>query len=221
MFGITEAEVIQWFVEKAYQPEVVYFGVVFLMFASSFGLPLPEEVPLVSAGLVGHVAMHPQDYPIPEGAGDPVNIYILAAVCFGAVFFSDLLIFFIGKFLGKKLLRRPRFANFVQSKSFIKVQLWTRKYGAWASGIFRFTPGLRFPGHMACGMMGLPVWKFIAVDGTAALLTVPTQILLVGHYGDVILNNFKYLKIALACVLVGVILFAVIKKLPKFSNSNS
>jgi len=221
MFGITEVEVIQWFAEKAYQPELIYFGIVLLMFASSFGLPLPEEVPLVSAGLVGHVAMHPHLYPKPEGAGEPVNIYTLALVCFAAVFFSDLLIFFLGKFLGRKILVRPRFEKFRNSKNFLRVQSWTQKYGAWASGIFRFTPGLRFPGHMTCGMMGVPLWKFIAVDGTAALLTVPTQILLVGYYGDVIMKNFKVFKFILLGVLLALIVWALIKKLPQWRNRNS
>jgi membrane protein DedA with SNARE-associated domain len=216
MFGITEAEVFQWFADKAYQPELVYFGIVFLMFASSFGLPLPEEVPLVSAGLVGHVALHPHLYPRSEYGGEPVNIYTLAAVSFCAVFFSDLLIFFIGKFLGKKLLVRPRFAALRNSKNFLKVEALTKQYGALASGIFRFTPGLRFPGHMTCGMMGVPTWKFIAVDGTAALLTVPTQILLVGYYGDVILQNFKIFKFILLGVLAMLLILALIKKLPQW-----
>jgi membrane protein DedA with SNARE-associated domain len=159
-------------------------------------------------------------YPRPEGAGEPVNLYTLAIVCFSAVFLSDLLIYFLGKFLGRNLLSRPRFEAFRNSKNFLRVQGWTRKYGAWASGIFRFTPGLRFPGHLTCGMMGVPVWKFVAVDGTAALLTVPTQILLVGYYGDVILQNFKYVKIVLIVLVLAVIAWAVIKKLPQLRNRN-
>jgi membrane protein DedA with SNARE-associated domain len=216
MFGITEAEVIAWFVAKAYEPAFIYSAIILLMYASSFGLPLPEEVPLISAGLVGHVAMHPDLYPPPPSGGEPVNLYVLAAVCFFAVFTSDLLIYSLGKFAGQPLLKRPRFKKLVESKNFRRVQTWTQKYGFWASGIFRFTPGLRFPGHFACGTMGVPIWKFIAVDGGAALISVPTQILLVGYYGDVILNNFKPIKMVLFGVLAVVIAVTVWKKLPQW-----
>lgn len=216
MFGITEAEIIAWFVEKAYEPAFIYSAICLLMYASSFGLPLPEEVPLIGAGLVGHVAMHPELYPPPPTGGEPVNLYVLAAVCFFAVFTSDLLIYSLGKFAGQPLLKRPRFAKLVQSKNFKRVQEWTQRYGFWASGIFRFTPGLRFPGHFACGTMGVPIWKFIAVDGTAALVSVPTQILLVGFYGDVILNNFREIKLVLFGVIAIVVAIAVWKKLPEW-----
>jgi membrane protein DedA with SNARE-associated domain len=221
MFGVTEAEVIQWFVERAYEPELVYFSVVAIMFASSFGLPLPEEVPLIGSGLVAHVAHHPDKYPIPEGAMNPVNMWVLAGVCFFAVFFSDLLVYSIGRFLGKRFRGNPRFEKWHNSETFQKAESWTLKYGAWAAGIFRFTPGLRFPGHMACGVMRLPVWKFVAVDGTAALLTVPTQIILVALYGEVILRNFKTMKFVVLGLLVAIVLWAVIKKLPHFKKNPS
>jgi membrane protein DedA with SNARE-associated domain len=215
MFGISEQEIIQWFADKAYEPMWVYLTVVGLMFISSFGFPLPEEVTLVASGLVAHVAHNPSRYPIPEGAGpNVVNMWVLAAVAFFAVLGSDLLVYLIGKYVGKHFRGNPRFEKWHNSKTFQKAESWTAKYGSWASGIFRFTPGLRFPGHMACGLLGVPFWKFVAVDGTAALLTVPTQIILIGIYGDVILENFKVVKMVLLALLVLLGLWFVIKKLP-------
>jgi membrane protein DedA with SNARE-associated domain len=220
--GVTEQELIQWFADKAYEPMWVYLTVVGLMFISSFGFPLPEEVTLVASGLVAHIAHNPENYPVPEGAGpNAVNMWVLAAVAFFAVLSSDLLVYFIGKFIGKRFRGNPRFEKWHQSKSFQKAEAWTAKYGSWASGIFRFTPGLRFPGHMACGLLGVPTWKFIAVDGAAALLTVPTQIILLGIYGDVILENFKVVKIVILAVLAIFVLWLLIKKLPQLRRRDS
>ncbi len=218
MFGFSEVELITWFADKAYDPTLVYGAIIFFMFASSFGLPIPEEMTLISAGLVGHVAMHPDLYPHPPGAGDPVNLYTLATVCFGAVVLSDLLIFMLGRHGSRWLFDKPRFKHWPEKKSFLRVRKWTLKYGYWASGIFRFTPGLRFPGHMACGMLGVPTWKFLAIDGTAALLSVPTQIILIGYYGDVILGNFKNVKIVMAALLVLVGLWFLFKKWPSWKK---
>jgi len=219
MFGVSEQEMIQWFADKAYESTWVYLTVVGLMFISSFGFPLPEEVPLVASGLVAYVARHPHLYPPPPGAGPAVNMWVLAAIGFFAVIISDTLVFFIGRFLGRRFRGNPRFEKWHRSPAFQKAEAWTAKYGAWASGIFRFTPGLRFPGHMACGLLGMPLWKFIAVDGTAALLSVPTQIILVGHYGDVILENFKTVKVVFLLLLALIALWFVIKKLPLVRRS--
>jgi len=209
MFGITEQDVIDFFVQSAYAPWTVYLSLLAFMLASSFGLPVPEEVPLIGAGLVGYIAQHPEQYPPPFPGAESVNLYFLAGWCFFAVFASDLVIYFLGRFMGQKFNNSPRFKKYSDGATFKKIQLRIQKNGAWASGIFRFTPGLRFPGHLACGAFGIPLWKFCAVDGLAALVSVPTQILLVGFYGDTILSNFKSVKFA----IFGLIIVVVVVKL--------
>ena len=222
MFGVSEQEMIVWFAGKAYEPLWVYGSVSLMMFLSSFGFPLPEEVPLVASGLVAHVAHNLDKYPVPPGAGpNVVNMWVLAAVCFFAVVISDSLVFFIGRYIGRHFRGNPRFERWHRSAAFRKAEEWTAKYGSWASGIFRFTPGLRFPGHMACGLLGVPFSKFIAIDGMAALLSVPTQVILVGIYGDVILENFKTVKIVLLGLLLAVLVWFLIKKLPQLRRRDA
>ena len=156
------------------------------MLASSFGLPIPEELVLVTAGLVAHIATdqvaHPPPYP--EAVG--VNVLTLAVVCFFAVFLSDLLVFLIGKYFGVKIIKSEFFLRRVDGDIFQKVNKWFKKFGAFACGIFRFTPGLRFFGHMSCGLLGIPLSKFILIDGLAILISVPTQVYLVATYGNVV-----------------------------------
>ena len=197
-----EAQIAEWFTFYAYQPLWVYTLIVLLMFASSFGLPLPEEVTLISAGLAGFMALHPDKYPPPEPGLEGVNPYILATVCVTAVFLSDYLIYWLGWYISNHLNKYPKWKERMQSKPFQRVQKWIHNYGTLAPCIFRFTPGLRFPGHMMCGAIGLPRWKFIAVDGTAALLTVPTQILLVSFYGEVILKYLSRMKFVVGGVAI-------------------
>jgi membrane protein DedA with SNARE-associated domain len=210
---------IAWFADKAYEPMWVYSGVALMMLISSFGFPLPEEVPLVASGLVAHVAHNPDQYPVPPDAGPhAVNMWVLAFVCFMAVVLSDSLVFFIGRFLGGHFRGNPRFEKYHNSPTFRRAEEWTAKYGSWASGIFRFTPGLRFPGHMACGLLGVPFPKFLAVDALAALVSVPTQILLVAIYGDVILQNFKTVKMVILGVVAVLLIWFLIKKLPQLRS---
>ena len=204
--GFSEADLLNWFTQYAYQAWLIYLGIFVLMMASGFGLPIPEEVTLISAGLVCYVASRPDLFPPPPEGSSPVNPYITAGVAFFSVVFADCLVFFLGKFFGGRILRASYMARYRGRME--KVGEWTKKYGMWAAGAFRFTPGLRFPGHFACGMMGLSVTKFVAVDASAAAISVPTQVLLVAFYGETILIYFKQFKlVVLALVGLGLLYY--------------
>jgi len=202
MIDLSEASLLAFFSEFAYEPFQVYGLVILFMIASSFGFPIPEELVLVSAGLVAYMAHDTVNFPPPYPGATGVNTYILAFVCFGAVFLSDLLVFFIGKFFGAKFIKTEFFKKRVHGAAFDKVNLWFAKYGSLACGIFRFTPGLRLPGHMSCGFLGIPIWKFVLIDGFAALISVPTQIILVATYGSIVLDNMKTVKLAFLAILL-------------------
>jgi len=197
--GFSEQDVLNWFTQYAYQPALVYLAIFLLMLASGFGLPAPEEITLVSAGLVCYFGSRPDLYPPPYEGAVAVNAYVTAGVAFFSVLFSDCLVFFLGRRFGGQFLRSRYTTRFRARMD--DVAKWTKKYGMWAAGAFRFTPGLRFPGHFACGMMGLSTAKFVMVDALAAGISVPTQVLLVAFYGEHILIYFKQFKIVLAVII--------------------
>lgn len=199
-----EATIIDWFSHYAYSPITVYITLVVLMFLSSLGLPLPEEVTLLSTGLVAFMGTHPEKFPPPSADAVSVDPYVAAIVALIAVFFSDYVIFFLGRNFGDKILHM-KFMKKYEGK-IERLSKWTQKYGFWASGIFRFTPGLRFPGHFAVGMMKVPSWKFTLVDGTAALLSVPTQVLAIAFYGEIILASLQRYKIIFFSTLAAILI---------------
>ena len=205
MFDIefSHSALMAFFSQYAYQPSYVYGFITLFMFASSFGLPVPEELVLVTSGLVAYMAHNPDKFPPPYVGAEGVNIVTLAMVCFIAVFLSDLIVYLIGKFFGGKIIKTRFFQKQVAGKGFDTINSWFQKYGGWACGIFRFTPGLRFPGHMSCGLLGIPLWKFMMVDGLAALISVPTQVYFVATYGEIILNKIAEFK------LIGLVILSV------------
>lgn len=208
MFDVefTQQALMNFFGQYAYQPHYVYGFITLFMFASSFGFPVPEELVLISAGLVAYMAQNPQKFPPPFEGAEGVNIITLSLVCFFSVFISDFVVYLIGKFFGAKIIKTKFFQKQVAGKGYDRINSWFQKYGGLACGIFRFTPGLRFPGHMSCGLLGIPAWKFITIDGFAALISVPTQVYFVSKYGEVILVKVaefkKYVGIALLIALV-------------------
>jgi membrane protein DedA with SNARE-associated domain len=202
----------QVFSEYAYSPLSVYGAICLFMILSAFGMPIPEEIILISSGFVGYMALNPDQFPPPSPDATAVNVWVLGAVAFIAVIGSDYLIYFLGQTFGPKLFKMRLFARLVSPSALERIQRWTRKYGYWAVILFRFTPGVRFPGHLMCGAMGLSRWKFLAVDTLAAGISVPTQVLLVAFYGEVILKHFARFKLYFFSALaVGFIIFMILK----------
>ncbi|WP_413574905.1 DedA family protein [Bdellovibrio sp. HCB290] len=205
--------IFQWLAQFAYQPYMVYAGLVGMMLLSAFGLPLPEEVTLISVGILAFMGAHPDHFPPPYPGAPVVNVHTAAFVAFLAVFLSDVLIYTIGKVFGRKLLYHPRVHRMFPPHLMKRVEEWTHKYGAYACGIFRFTPGIRFPGHLACGMLHFPVWKFLVIDGLAAAISVPTQIYLLAHFGEPILNKLRQFKLVVFGVIALLLVYFVVKKI--------
>jgi membrane protein DedA with SNARE-associated domain len=207
-----EEFVVRVFSEYAYQPMLVYSAIWLFMLMSAFGLPLPEEVVLISAGFVGYMSLHPDLFPPPIDATSKVNVYVLAVVAFAAVMASDYLIYSLGRRYGPRLFQFRWFKRMMGESALRRVQLWMRKYGLWTVIVFRFTPGVRFPGHLTCGAMGLSPWRFLAVDWIAAGLSVPTQVLLVSFYGKFILTYFTRFKIYVFSVAgIAVVIYLTFK----------
>ena len=203
--GFSEQELLTWFAQYAYEPLWVYSAIVVISLAASFGLPVPEEIMLVSVGMVCYMGSRPDLFPpIEEIHGPPLNVHITAAVAFCSVFFADFLVFSLGRRYGVRLLRSRFLRRFESPMS--KASIWTQKYGAWAAGLFRFTPGLRLPGFFSCGMLGLSPLRFTAVDGFAALVSVPSQVLLVAYFGETILSSFKKFKLIMITLLTLMVL---------------
>lgn len=196
----------------AYEPMWVYTFIVVMMLLSSVGLPIPEEATLVSVGVLAYMGANPDLYPPPYAGAPHVHPKTAALIAFLAVFFADFLIFSIGRFFGRRIFDWKPIRKVLSEEGRIKIEEWTHKYGAYACGIFRFTPGLRFPGHLACGMLKFPAWKFALIDGIAAGISVPTQILLLAYYGEPILKFLKQFKIVVLCLLVIVAIYFIYKR---------
>jgi membrane protein DedA with SNARE-associated domain len=196
----------------AYEPALIYTFLILMMTLSAVGLPFPEEATLVSVGLLAYMGMNPDLYPPPYPGAPHINPKTAALVAFFAVFAADTLIYIIGRVFGRRIFDWKPVKSVLSEESRQKIEEWTQKYGAYACGIFRFTPGLRFPGHLACGMLKFPLWKFLVIDGVAALISVPTQILLLAYYGETILKFIKQFKIILLVLLVIVVLYFLYKK---------
>lgn len=215
MFDFSEASLISFFTQFAFEPLKAYGLIIFFMLACAVILPFPEELILLVAGLVAHTARNPELAKFKPPGAMAVDTLTMCIVCYLAVFLSDLLVYYLGKFFGGRIIKTKFFQLRFAGERFDRINSWFEEYGGWAAGFFRFTPGLRFPGHLSCGFLGMSFWKFAAIDALATLIFVPPQIYLIAVYGDVFLKLLTEVKSGVFYFLIGVVLLWVIYKLTK------
>lgn len=213
--SFAQEPVFQWLAQYAYEPHMVFAAVFCLMIASGFGLPLPEELTIISVGILSYMGANPHLFPPPYPGAAVVNGYQIAFFTMFSVCLADGIVFAIGRLFGRRLLTHRRFSKIFVPSVMERIHNWTAKYGSFATFLFRFTPGIRFPAHLALGMSPIPAWKFFLIDGTAALISIPTQVLLIFFYGEPILAALHRFKLWIGGALLVLLLGLAIYKLWK------
>jgi membrane protein DedA with SNARE-associated domain len=200
----------------------VYLAVLVMMLASSVGVPIPEEITIVSVGILAFMGANPQTFPPPFVGAPVVNGIHIAIYTTLIVLLADFGVYSMGKFFGNKALEMPTFKRVLTGSAMTSVNSFIKKYGLFATFIFRFTPGLRFPAHLMLGISGFSPWKFLAVDSLACLISIPTQILLLAHFGEPILSLiYKFKNILFAILFIALMAFIAVKLKERYATRSS
>lgn len=171
------------------------FGVLLLC---GLGLPIPEDIPIISAGYLIHLGQ--------------TSWIVALLVCMAGVLIGDTIIFWFGKRLGNKLLRSRLVMFFTTPKRIIKIKAYYRKYGQKIIIAGRFLPGLRAPIFFVAGSSGVRYARFITYDGIAALVSVPLWLILGAKFGneiDSLLEKIQRGKEITFAVIAGIVLLYV------------
>lgn len=149
--------------------EYGYVAVFLVLVACGFGVPIPEDITLIAGGVI-------------SGLGH-ANVHVMNVVGLLGVLVGDGIMFMMGKVYGERILKFRPIARIMTPKRYAQVQEKFEKYGNWVLFVARFLPGLRTPIFISAGMSGrVSIWRWLAMDGLAALISVPIWVYL-GHYG--------------------------------------
>lgn len=144
-----------------------YLGLFVVLLAAGFGLPLPEDIPLIFSG-----------FAVSQGSA---NLWLMILTGLAGVMMGDSALFFIGRRYGAGVLERPWFRRFARPWLVEKARDKYARHGAKILFAARFMPGLRSILFLIAGTFRVPYWKLLAFDGTAALISVPVWVL-AGYY---------------------------------------
>lgn len=161
---------------EAFFVEYGYAAVFFVLVICGFGVPIPEDLTLVTGGVI-------------SGLGY-TNSHIMFAVGMLGVLVGDGIMFAAGRVWGQKILKFKPIARVMTPKRYAQVQEKFDKYGNWVLFVARFLPGLRTAVFVTAGISRKVSYaRFVMMDGLAALISVPVWIYL-GEYGA---NNIDWL----------------------------
>lgn len=128
--------------------------------------------------------------------------------CLVGIFIGDLVLYLIGRFLGRPILRKPPLKWLVSEQ---QIDEMSERFSKNPKGLAlivssRFIPGSRVPTFVAAGIMKLDWHKLIFLFFIAAALWTPPLILLAQYVGAGVIEQFKEWHHNAAWIVIGAIL---------------
>ncbi|WP_035055081.1 DedA family protein [Andreprevotia chitinilytica] len=146
-----------------------YLAVFLVLLLCGFGIPIPEDITLVAGGIIAGLGY--------------ANVHVMFLVGMAGVLIGDTIMFSAGHHYGKEVLKWRWVAHLLSPAHYAGVQDKYRRYGNRVLFVARFLPGLRSPIFLCAGMSRqIPYWRFLMMDGFAALISAPVWVYL-GYYG--------------------------------------
>lgn len=181
-------------------PVVLYFLFIGILLLCGFGLPMPEDVILITGGYLAYSGY--------------MDIRIFLVVAMAGVLIGDSSMFMIGKKTGGSILNHRFLSQFIKPFHIRKARAVIEKHHDRIFFIARFLPGFRSAIFFTGGALKTKFMKFFLYDGLAALISVPALVL--GSYfgGEYIGQVFKVAKgvqTALVILSVFVVILVAIR----------
>ena len=171
-----------------------------LLCLCGLGLPLPEDIPLIAAGIL-----------VQQGQ---MNLAMAAICAWCGIIGGDCILYTLGRKFGPDIVRVPIIGSHISLTRMAKVEKWFDRWGVWVVGICRMFAGVRGAMVVVAGATKFKFWKFIIADGLAAIISGGMFVFLGYKFGQ----HRKQLErlvhevkggIAIACALLAAVLLYV------------
>ncbi len=159
-------QLIHWLVADGNGYPVIFA----VLLASGLGLPIPEDVPLLAAGVMA------------ANGGMPVVEASIACGVF--ILVRDIFVFTLGYRYGVDLLQTRWASRIIKKEMVDKVQARVRKNGILLVFTGRFTPVVRVAIFFTAGTAKVRPASFVAVDAFAAAISVPVWVWVGAAFAD-------------------------------------
>jgi membrane protein DedA with SNARE-associated domain len=177
-----------------------YLGIILFLVLTGCGLPAPEEVPIVMAGILSSQGQ--------------LHTGLAFASCLVGAVLGDCVMYAMGYHFGHNLLRNhPRFARFLRADREAKFEHMIQSHGLKVLFVARFMVGVRSPVYLSAGILRVSFRRFLLTDLVSATLVVSLFFGLAYFFGNTIMNAMRGAEVwftlaALSVLVVGGLIYA-------------
>lgn len=185
-----------------------YVFVFIVLLLCGFGLPMPEDIILVTGGVLAWLSSDLETVSI-AGLLQDRGLLVMIAVGLSGILAGDSVIFFAGRRFGHRVADFRPLRRVITPAKLELVEKKIRTRGNVVVCFARFLPGLRAPTFFTVGHARMPFWEFLLFDGAAALVSAPLWVCVGFWFGSDleeaarVASRFShYILLAVAVVLV-------------------
>ncbi len=184
-----------------------YLIIVGVLFACGMGVPIPEDITLITAGILASESVK------------VISLHGAFIVGFFGVLIGDTILFLVGHKYGKHVFTWPVFSQVFNKSRIDAAEKRIQRNAKFICFVARFLPGLRAPIYLTVGTMRVPFKTFFFQDGLAALLSVPVWVYIGYWFGDnidYVLALGKRLQFfIILAIILSIISFIIYKKITR------
>jgi membrane protein DedA with SNARE-associated domain len=172
-----------------------YLFVFLMLLAGAFGLPMPEDLALITGGIL-----------VSTGQS---SLTLMALVCYAGVIVGDLIIYRVGWLAGPAILRRRWARRYFTASKIRSLRQNLEKQTFLTILLARHLFYLRTATFLFCGAVRISFTRFLIADAIAAVITVPLMVgigVICGeHYREILagVNQVKEAIGAAALLAIG------------------
>jgi len=136
-----------------------YGGLLLILLLGSLGLPVPEEVPILTAGMLSHQQV--------------LHWWLALPTCIAGVLGGDLVLYGAGRHWGERVVEVRGLGRLLTRARLEQIETSYRRRGVAIVFLARNVMGLRAAAFLGAGIVRVPFWKFLAADSAAIGYGVP------------------------------------------------
>jgi membrane protein DedA with SNARE-associated domain len=190
----------------------LHFGYAFVFAAlllCGFGLPLPEDIILVTGGVLAWLASPLEEASLRAMLHDDGLLWMVG-VGLAGILAGDTVIFMAGRRFGARVADFRPLRRIITPEKLEKVEKLMRRRGNIMVVLARYVPGIRAPTYFTAGHARMPLWEFLLFDGGAAMISAPLWICLGFYFGSDIESAARHAQRFGRYILAGMALVVLI-----------
>ncbi len=174
-----------------------YLGIVLFLVLTGCGLPIPEEFPIVFAGVM-------------SSQGN-LNPWFAFLACLIGALLGDSVMYAIGYHFGHGLaMRHPKISKLLGGQREASFEHAIKRHMFKVMVLARFMVGVRGPVYLSAGVARVPFRQFIVYDLVCATMVVGTFFSVAYYFGDHISDLLRDAEWTLTLIVILVLLVAAL-----------